>query len=52
MLKALEFNRDTARDALDLYVASVVDGSIYSALQGTLKSAQTALDAFVAGGKP
>ena len=52
VLKALEFNRDTARDALELYVASVVDGSIYNGLQGALNSAQTALDAFVAGGNP
>ena len=52
VLKALMFNRDTARDALELYVASVVDPSIYIGLQGALSSAQTALDAFTAGGRP
>jgi len=51
VLKALEFNRDTARDALELYVASMVDAAIYAGLQGALKSAQTALDAFAAGGR-
>lgn len=52
VLKALQFNRDTARDALELYVTSRVDPSIYVGLQGALNSAQTALDAFVAGGRP
>jgi hypothetical protein len=51
VLKALEFNRDTARDALDLYVASAVDPTIYAGLKGAMEAAQTALDAFVAGGQ-
>lgn len=51
VLKALEFNRDTARDALQLYVASLVDSAIYEGLNGALNSAQSALDAFVAGGR-
>jgi hypothetical protein len=51
VLKALEFNRDTARDALDLYVASTVDPAIYAGLKGAMEAAQTALDAFVAGGR-
>lgn len=51
VLKALEFNRDTARDALGMYVASMVDPSIYGSLQGALNNAQTALDAFTVGGR-
>lgn len=51
VLKALEFSRSTASDALDLYVASVVDADIYAALKRSANDAQAALDAYVAGGR-
>lgn len=50
LLKALEFNRDTARNALQLYVTSVADLSVYTGLQDALNGAQAALEAFTAGG--
>ncbi|ULU26622.1 hypothetical protein [Dyella terrae] len=51
VLKALQFNRDTARDALDMYLISIADPAIYSGLKGAVDASQRALDAWVAEGR-
>jgi hypothetical protein len=51
VLKALESNHTTANDALDLYIASVVDPTIFAALKLCASEAQRALDAFNASGR-
>lgn len=46
VLKALESNHTTATDALDLYIASVVDPEIFAALKRCTAEAKRALDAY------
>lgn len=49
-LKALLFSRQTAADALEVYVHSCVDPEIYKSLQYAVNASQAAIDKFSAGG--
>lgn len=49
-LKALQFSRQTAADALQVYIHSCVDPEIFGALQSAVHGAQAAIDKFSAGG--
>ena len=49
-LKALLFSRQTAADALEVYVHSCVDPEIYQSLQYAVNASQAAIDKFSAGG--
>lgn len=50
-LKALLFSRQTAADALQVYVHLCVDPEIYNALQNAVHGTQAAIDKFSAGGE-
>jgi hypothetical protein len=51
VLQGLEFSHRVAKDALDLYVASVVNPLIFTALTKAVTETRAALDAFVEPGR-
>lgn len=51
VLQGLEFSHRVAKDALDLYVASVVNPVIFTALTKAVTETRAALDAFVEPGR-